>query len=648
MEGDKELYSYHIFLFPFKWKHWKGTNKESFMKERYNLELFQEKLKGSDWKHVQYQNSSTENYNEYNYFYGHVREILYDLGEDLQTEDAYEHRSLVKHFEYLHNGVNSLLELDWQYEISLSETETFNLTIDSIHLNMYRTGVGMLVFHLRNFVYSSPEDILKINQYGRRLYPPFYVLGKQSVIDGLKDEILEPEGLEKSKGEEIPNSIAIKNKEKYLFKESYGSYSDLKNVANGPFLIPKFISGLFPDNFLCEHENNDKKRLKYEIYLRPVLDDRMFVISWFGNDAIARKYGTFDFFSKEYGFAEDDWWYKYIFVDVKWPSCSDRNLLVSQIKEHTYSRWVEPYGTLYGICRYSFVALTSNLIEDNAFLVRHVQTMYYKMVELALVQRATVLNYSDEITHVSDLTQGGEEDYEKVAQKIKEVHKHYVLFINKIHFREVTAQEQGIELYDMLQQHFRLPTEVKMLGQEIGELNSYANQLAEKKRLEDKEEERKQQEEAEKRRLEEREEDRRLQVIAEKKSEEKEKNKKFLIEEKERKQKRKIDKITYIGAVFFPLSLMASIIGSNFFQTEFVGLSYEWSLDSNFWKRFGLLTLSSLVIFFILDIIISWEKVILLIRHEKNVDRTIYSRVLFRVLVYFIFLFISCYFLFYI
>jgi len=99
------------------------------------------------------------------------------------------------------------------------------------------------------------------------------------------------------------------------------------------------------------------------------------------------------------------------------------------------------------------------------------------MAELSLLQRATIISFSDEVTHVSDLVHS---DEEKAIEKIEELYKHYILFVNKIYFREVTAQEQGIEMYDMMQRIMRIPEQVKDLDNEIAELNSFAAMIADK------------------------------------------------------------------------------------------------------------------------------------------------------------------------
>ena len=58
--------------------------------------------------------------------------------------------------------------------------------------------------------------------------------------------------------------------------------------------------------------------------------------------------------------------------------------------------------------------------------------------------------------------------------RISDLYREYIRFVNQIYFREVTAQEQGIELYTALQHQIGLETQVKSLDEEIGELHQYA------------------------------------------------------------------------------------------------------------------------------------------------------------------------------
>ena len=150
-------------------------------------------------------------------------------------------------------------------------------------------------------------------------------------------------------------------------------------------------------------------------------------------------------------------------------------------KKHTYKRWSD-YGTLYGINRYSFVCLTSSLDSlkksGSAFIVPHIQTMYYKMAELCLVQRACLLRFSDEVAGISAM-----DDQNKIfiTERVSSLYKQYLRFVNRIYFREITAQEQGIEMYQMMQDSMSIEHNVKALNAEIQELHSYTSLIQEQK-----------------------------------------------------------------------------------------------------------------------------------------------------------------------
>jgi len=48
-----------------------------------------------------------------------------------------------------------------------------NLKLDGIALRHFKNDVGILSFHLINDRYDNFDDILNINDFGRRLFPQF-------------------------------------------------------------------------------------------------------------------------------------------------------------------------------------------------------------------------------------------------------------------------------------------------------------------------------------------------------------------------------------------------------------------------------------------------------------------------------------------
>jgi Mg2+ and Co2+ transporter CorA len=68
-----------------------------------------------------------------------------------------------------------------------------------------------------------------------------------------------------------------------------------------------------------------------------------------------------------------------------------------------------------------------------------------------------------------------------LSERVSSLYKQYLQFVNRIYFREVTAQEQGIELYNMLQKHMQIERNVKDLDAEIEELHSYVTMIEQQK-----------------------------------------------------------------------------------------------------------------------------------------------------------------------
>ncbi len=464
------LYSYHIFLFPFQWFYTGKEYARKTLEEKTDLKKFLSFLKNTRWKREGFSTDTILNYNEYNYFYDFVRDVLYDRKS--QEEDVY-----IAHLSY--DVEPDTTEYRIRVPINrdgFSSSKEYRLQIDSILLHLYSTGVGVLSFHLNNRLpeQSSPDDILRINQFGRRLYPPFFGINKDIV--GTSSQY-QPGGFEQglftTQQKELAQSITVMNEQ---FQEDFLRYIDPRHFAKNPFQLPRFMEALFRGlNITTDPE--DRHRLENGVFLSPLLDDRMFVVCWYGNDQLASKLSEKKLENNQFVYPHetDNWWYKFIFIDVDFPMCQNEKLKTQLIKAHTNARWVN-YGTLYGISRYSFVCLTGSLqtLKDNnaAFLVNHVQTMYYKIAELSLVQRACVLRFNQEVSEIASSRLKAQRD---VVTRVSNLYKQYLRFVNKIYFIEVTAQEQGIELYDLLQKKMRIPEQVKGLEKEIEELHRYIN-----------------------------------------------------------------------------------------------------------------------------------------------------------------------------
>lgn len=435
------MYSYHIFYFPFKWEI--NGRENMLFADQTNLDTI-DWNKYTNWLEnpvIPDEQELNELYNEKNYYYEFVHPVLYDNGKK---------NSIIKHFER-----KEPQQRDISYIISKKNGKTYTLKVEAMNLNLYATGVGMLTFYLMNDRddQKEPEDILIINQYGRRIFPPF-----------MAD--LEYRG-------EIAEFISIEG----LNGEASDYYEDFSGYTHKePWKPACFINHLITD-------------LYEGIKIAPVIDDRMFVSCTYScqkliesfdsnsegdnNQSIIENENAFNKF-----YLENDFWYKYVFVDSNWPTCQNKKMKDKLLEEQTYTRW-QKYGTLYGISRYSLVMLMGNINSYNDFLPVHMRTIYARMVELVLIQRASTLRFSGEITRVSRLSKDNKVEKE-VIEQISSLYKEYIRFINQVHFREVTTQDQGIELYDLMTETLKIKEYVQDLDNEIEELYQYVNILDDK------------------------------------------------------------------------------------------------------------------------------------------------------------------------
>jgi len=453
--GEQKPYSYHIFSFPFRWDY-KADSKplENIDYEhRTDLEKFtdaltnhKDALKNSLWKRKQFKPDIAENYNQSSYFYGFAADAMFDEADGKPIKDK-----ILVSFQYE-------IKENTKYKISIYSKNfygTYDLDIKKITLNSYNTGVAVLSFHLENKKYLEYNQILRINEFGRRIFPAF--LGENFDKDDVRKCLDAPR--KKILAEKIELQIGDK---------TIGGEITYDEKVH--FQLPIFIQDLLPPNFKTKIENNNEN----VFYIRWLLDDRMFVTCWYGNDEFS------NLLKENYEYKKSEEWYKYVFIDTNSVMCQHDQMMMELIELHTYRRFIN-WRTFYGVSRYSFVCLTSSLDtlkqNDADFIPIHLRNLYFQMVQLSLVQRASLLRFAEEVSFISTLKNNDK----NTPQKIKDLNREYLQFVNKMYFREVTAQEQGIELYDMIQDKMRIDRDIKDLNHEIDELYQYANLLEEAK-----------------------------------------------------------------------------------------------------------------------------------------------------------------------
>jgi hypothetical protein len=364
---QKEVISHHTFMLPFIFDYEKDK-----------------KYITKGWEFKEYQ----KEYNEIAYFHSFFQESMFTSIEDANS-------SFYTKKEYKNS------------KFIISKSKEYNLTLKSLNLRLFKTGVGILSFHIENREYIAIKDILEINDYGRRIYPEYL---KEDLTCTLIPEFIQLD--------------TIREDFKYETKPE-----DTK--------LSKIITEFLPQ---------DK--------IRPAVDDRMFVISFYKNSKFSDDLKT--------DYKTNDKWYEYIFIDGNGLNVQNTEMQKELVEQSTYARW-QNNGTMYGVSRYSFVCLA-----DSSFALEHMKTIYFQMFSLLLMLRATILKFSADVSTIAQ-----DIDNKNTAQNVSDLYKRYIQFVNNFYFREITAKDQGIELYEKAIKLLNIERDIKDLDREIEELHKF-------------------------------------------------------------------------------------------------------------------------------------------------------------------------------
>lgn len=390
-------------------------------------------LKNASWERMQFaydKGDFASNFSEQGYFYDFCSGAMFDDPDSLN-------RVLTTYQLPTEDGDTYTIYINKK-----GNRKSYILKIDKIELNIYDEKAAILIFHLNNDKYQEIQDILYINDYGRRIYPQYLVGEDNGEIN-----------LQKTKDNFLADSICLNFGIRPCLEDNFSSYSE-KNIP--PYTMPRYIKGLLPEEM---HE------------CRWLLDDRMYVVSYFSCPDFAKrmseKYGTE---GKWLDRQRPEWdWYQYVFIDNDDPTCQNEKMFKQLLEHSTYIRWSN-YGTFYGISRYSFTCLIGN---DVIGLLHHTKTMYYRMASLVLAQRVLSLYYSREISEISKELDENKLSNKQLRRRVNILNRDYMRFVNNIYFREVTPQDQGIELYDLMQDQMNIERDEKGLSTEVEQLYHY-------------------------------------------------------------------------------------------------------------------------------------------------------------------------------
>lgn len=453
--SEKKIYSHHHFMLPFRWDILPRGFKTNDIKEnvpfdyRTNLDFFDDEI--GEWKRKKFTLKDSlkinpSNYSEFVYFHQHVQKAIYDYDYPWKGN-----QELLKYYEYTIDK-----RLTNQYIINDSSNNTYSLDLDGITMHLFATGVGIISFNLSNTIrqQSDENSILAINELGRRIYPQF--IGTNGVSD--------------TKKEFLADSIKLIINETNKYEEDFTVYDKSSWEISSPIHFPRHITGIIPAIFVFDF--NKKNEKKQNVLITRVTDDRMFFQCWYGNDDRSRIIAT-DYSANQK--IDSPWLYSFIMGDKTLDnSIANKTMYLQQLDEITYKRWIE-YGSIFGITSDSMVCLTNTERYGKDIIRNHMQSIYYTMTVLCLVQRTSILKFTSEVANLADIAKMRNDSV--LMENIKQIYRNYIEFTNKLYFIEVTSQIQGIEMYDKIQEQMNIPNEIAFLKEEINELNQYVTIL---------------------------------------------------------------------------------------------------------------------------------------------------------------------------
>lgn len=420
---EKVLYSTHIFILPFKIleEDDKGKRKEAILsnkedwKDYIPIKIIKQREKESD-------SEVENNKNMLKYFTKYAKDALFKYGEDKNDNYVMElHNTKIKNASFL-------LECYKNEEI----IKRFNLELECVKVKFFDTSVGTISFIVNNYETGDIEDVLLINNQGRKIYLA-YEKEAFSIITIEKD------------GEKISQDIS-------KVTISY---------EKGNEIVKNDIIGYFIDLNKIE----------------PILDDRMYTISHYLDCNFSKTNGD----NKE-EFIKNRWkkyWYQYVFIDTAdSKTCQDEYMEEELLQKSTYTRW-KKYETQYGISRYSFMLWTNGENFSKEILNMHIKFLYFQLVNFVIAQKATIILLNEKINNIleSNISTNIKEEGKKEYQE-------YLFYLAKMNFKEITCQEQGIEIYNFCRQQMDIEGLTEELDLKIKTLNERAERIRDEKELE--------------------------------------------------------------------------------------------------------------------------------------------------------------------
>ena len=414
-----------------------------------------------------------DNYANYNYFNEQTQDLIFNYKIDKDERDS---KVVNYKFADIDSSVNS------KYIINVNEEKTYELNLDKIILKEYEIEnekIYLMMIYVTNNDYDSLSDIKNINQYGRRLYSPWISLDIGNGIntecpDDLKIHIRDKFIYSNDKNDGKAD-LNYKNEEifKYNFddKNKYKSYSERLNSIRQKEVNDKndksIIKNPHKSNLIQNILNYEKESKDEKIEIELINPDRMYVGFYVKNFLIGRikKYSSE---KQEYAYLYDDslsdQLYALAYIDGGDATCQSRVMRKKLLQETIYDRWID-WETIHTVTHNGFGCIASDGAPYESVIMPFL-TEYMEMMALVLLQRNLLLEFHKEAKDLS---------IQFDSEELENLQKKYVKFKTQVLLFEVTPQEQGYEIYRLMQKQLYIDEEKEKLDDIMNSLYEVAN-----------------------------------------------------------------------------------------------------------------------------------------------------------------------------
>lgn len=267
---EQRVISQHIFMFPFTIEFENKSVKSS--KDR--LKIIHDKIvsNNSKWEYAPFKinlipneirnNIYSDNeiwaYNEYYYFHQSVRDSIFNETEENKLFNKKNSGCAVSlYYEYESTPKDEFV-LFIKDKSKPANSKKFSLAINHISLRIFESNVGIFTLTLYNYTYRDLNEILKINDFGRRVSPQFM---------GIPYNLKTPTDI--TKDVFLPDKVKVKLGN-HDFTEQFLTDDYFSNSNNYASYIKKLLEPL--------HEVSSNNEINLKIV--PTIDDRMYVVCW--------------------------------------------------------------------------------------------------------------------------------------------------------------------------------------------------------------------------------------------------------------------------------------------------------------------------------------------------------------------------------